>query len=173
MSSLPTVAMGLVIVFLDVGAAGHDWVADPLGWVLVLLGLAPLRQALPAYRALSAVAWVCLALSVVTWPPSSVAHLDASLGWLFSLPTLGFCFLLCGSLREVTWEAMAARLDVLRLVYAVAAVLPAGIFLAGWSWLTVPAAVLLVVANLVLVVSVWAAGEETQDEGPPRLARTS
>ena len=43
MAALQTVAMGLVLVFLDVQPSGWDWIPDPLGWVLVLLGLSGLK----------------------------------------------------------------------------------------------------------------------------------
>ena len=49
--------MGLVIVLLDRPRAGYDVLADPLGWLLVLVGLArcrcPRRGALQGLAALS------------------------------------------------------------------------------------------------------------------------
>jgi hypothetical protein len=168
MSSLQTVAMGLVIVFLDVGPSGYDWVADPLGWVLVLMGLSPLRDLVPNHRGLRVTAWVCLAVSALTWPPSSVAHLDEGLGWLFSLPTLAFCFLVCDAVMEVSPESPAARFRWLRNAFALSVVLPLLLFVAELGWLTVPTAVLVVLANVVLVLSLWAAGAEEESPVPGR-----
>ena len=92
--------MGLVIVFLDVGSGGWDWIADPFGWVLVLFGLAPLKERLPAHRGAVVSAWVCLVVSVIILPPDSVDTIDPTLGWLFSLPTIAFCFVLCDALDD-------------------------------------------------------------------------
>lgn len=172
MSSLPTAAMGLVIVFVDAGAGGWDWVADPVGWVLVLLGLAPAKDRLPAYAGLSGSAWVCLAVSVLTLPADSIDTIDPTLGWLFSLPTIAFCFLLCDSLADVTDGSLAFRFRWLRIVYAVVAVLPGLVFLGGLEWLTIPSAVVAVLANITLVLSVWAAGDEEDEEGAWRRERS-
>ena len=165
MSSLQTVGMGLVIVFLDVGPSGYDWIADPLGWILVLVGLSPLKELVPGYRGLSLTSWVCLAVSILIWPPTSVAHLDESLGWLFSLPTLAFCFLVCDSVMEVAEESLAVRLRWLRNAFALSGVLPLLIFLDGIEWLTIPTAVVVVLANITLVFTLWAAGDE-EEESP-------
>jgi hypothetical protein len=48
MAALQTVAMGLVLVFLDVQPSGWGWIPGPLGWVLVLLGLSGLKELLPS-----------------------------------------------------------------------------------------------------------------------------
>jgi hypothetical protein len=162
--SLQTVAMGLIIVFVDVGSGGWDWVTDPVGWVLVLLGLAPVKERLPAYPGVVISAWVCLVVSVLTLPPDSVDMIDPTLGWLFSLPTLAFCFLLCDSLADVTDGGLAVRLRLLRFVFILLAVLPGLVYLGGLEWLTIPAAVVAVVANVTLVLSSWSAGDEDEEE---------
>ena len=64
----------------------------------MLLGLAAVKDGSPAHRGLSVTAWVCLAVSVLIFPPDSVATIDDSLGWVFSLPTIACCFLLCDAL---------------------------------------------------------------------------
>src|SRR3712207_3953408 len=56
--------MGLVIVFLDVGSNGWDWVADPVGWVLVLMGLAPVKELLPGHGGAVAVGLVIVFVDV-------------------------------------------------------------------------------------------------------------
>ena len=173
MSSLQTVAMGLVIVFLDVGSGGWDWVADPVGWVLVLIGLTPVKERLPAYVGVAGAAWVCLAVSVLTLSPDSVDTIDPTLGWLFSLPTIAFCFLLCDSLADVTEESLATGFRWLRVVFVLVGSMPGLVYLAGLEWMTIPAAVAAVLANIVLVFSVWAAGDgdDEESERPVRPVR--
>lgn len=176
MKSLQTVAMGLVIVFVDAGSGGWDWVPDPLGWILVLLGLPPLKERLPAYPGVLGSAWVCLVVSVLTLAPDSVDTIAPALGWLFSVPTLAFCFLLCDSLADIVDGSLALRLKVLRFVFVVVGVLPGVVYLAGFEWLTIPAAVIAVLANITLVLSVWAAGDEDEEDGwklPDREKRAS
>ena len=177
MSSLQTVAMGLVIVFLDVGSGGWDWVADPFGWVLVLMGLAPVKERLPAYAGVAGSAWACLAVSVLTLPPDSVDTIAPTLGWLFSVPTIVFSFLLCDSLADVADDALATRFRWLRVVFVLVGVLPGLVYLGGLDWLTLPAAVAAVLANITLVLSVWAAGDGGDDEAevarPLRPERTT
>ena len=170
---LQTLALGLVIVFVDVSTP--DWVADPLGWILVLIALAAIREQLPDYRQVSLAGWTSLALSVVTWPPSSVAHLDGWLELLFSLPVLAFCFLLCDSLIDVTTPEHAARFRALCWTFALLVLAPVAIYGFEWDWLETPATIAGVAANLALVlvlvgasdedayVPVGAAGEDGED----------
>ena len=76
---LQTLALGLVIVFVDVSTP--DWVADPIGWVLVLVALAAVREQLPDYRQVSLAGWTSLALSVVTWPEGMRSRASQTLIW--------------------------------------------------------------------------------------------
>jgi hypothetical protein len=165
MGALQTVAMGLVIVFLDIGPSGWDWVADPIGWVLVLVGLAALKEILPNYRGLAITGWVCLGIAVLTWTPDSIAKLGDGFGWVFSLPTVAFCVLLCTASMAVVDEPLARRFDALRWALATAAALPLLVFGPGWGWLTIPSTVLVVLTNVVLVFTLWSAG----DEDPPAV----
>ena len=158
MKELQTVALGLVVVFLDVGSP--DWVADPLGWLLVLVGIAAVKERITDYGYLLVTGWVCLALSVVTWPPDSVPHLDDTVGFFFSLPTLAFCFLLSDSLTDVTRPDLATRFRVISWVYALVTVLPLLPLLVDWEWLGTPAQVLAIVVNVVLVISLFSASDE-------------
>ena len=169
MKELQTLALGLVIVFVDVSTP--DWVADPIGWVLVLVALAAVRDRLPDYRQVSLAGWTGLALSVVTWPESSVAHLDGWLELLFSLPVLAFCFLLCDSLRDITVPAQAGWFRLLCWVFAGLVLAPVAIYGLEWEWLATPATVLAVAANLALVLVLVSASDEdavlvTGDGGP-------
>ena len=163
MKELQTVALGLAIVFIDVG--DPDWVADPVGWLLVLVGIAAVKERLSDYGYLLVTAWVCLALSVVTWPPDSVPTLDETLGWMFSLPTLAFCFMLADSLIDATVPDLASRFRVLSWAYALVTVLPLFPLLLDWEWLATPAQVLVVLVHVVLVLSLFSASGD--DAVPP------
>ena len=158
MKELQTLALGLVIVFVDVSTP--DWVADPVGWVLVLVALAAVREQLPDYRQVSLAAWTSLALSVITWPGSSVAHLDGWLELLFSLPVLAFCFLLCDSLIDVTTPQHATRFRALCWTFALLVLAPVAIYGLEWDWLETPATIVGVVANLALVLALVGASDE-------------
>jgi hypothetical protein len=160
-----TIAMGLLLVILDVPPTGWDWVADPLGWVLVLLGLSAVRDDVPNHRGLSITAWVCLVVSVIIYPPGSVATLDDSLGWVFSVPTVVWCFLMCDALHDVADGGRRTTLLWLRNLFAAVAVLPLLVYLAGLDWLTVPTAVLAVGANVALLYLLWTT--ETAEEPEP------
>lgn len=106
--SLPLqwVAMGLIIVFLgplpdtDGRITAHDPLADPIGWLFVLVAVG--RLALEQRRLLAGTAAACLAISIPTWFPEVVnelADIDASLSWAVQdVPLLVFLTLLCRSL---------------------------------------------------------------------------
>jgi hypothetical protein len=160
-----TIAMGLLIVILDVPPTGWDWVADPFGWVLVLLGLSAVRDDVPNHSGLSITAWVCLVVSVLVYPPGSVATLDASLGWVFSVPTVVWCFLMCDALHDVAEGGRRTTLLWLRNLFAVVAFLPLLVYLAALDWLKVPTAVLAVGANVALLFLLWTT--ETAEEPTP------
>lgn len=155
---LQTLALGLIIVFVDVSTP--DWVADPVGWILVLIALSAVKERLPDYGQVSLAAWVSFALSVVTWPESSVAHLDGWLGLLFSMPVLAFCFLLCDSLRDVSVPDREARFRLLCWGYGLLVAAPVAIYGLDWSWLETPTAVLAVVANVALVLVLFGSSDE-------------
>ena len=165
---LQSVALGLTVVFVDVGSP--DWVADPLGWLLVLVGIAAVKDRLTDYGYLQLTGWVCLALSVVTWPPDAVPALDHTLGWLFSLPTLAFCFLLADSLTDVTEQGLSRRFRAISWLYALVTVLPLLPLLLDWERLSTPMQVVTVFAQVVLVISLVNACDEDavrSDEATP------
>jgi len=76
--------MGFVVLLLTAPLHGYDLLADPLGWLLVLGGVAHLPLD-PATRSrLRALALLALVVSVVTWPGPVVHWLqrtDDSLPW--------------------------------------------------------------------------------------------
>ena len=120
---LQSIAMGLVVVLVNATFSGYDAVADPLGWVLVLVGLLRLRGDLDGSRLLLGTAAVCFAVSVATFPPAVRDRLTDSGGWALSLPQLALSFLLCAALAPRAGD-LAGRFRSLRWVFAVLAVAP-------------------------------------------------
>jgi hypothetical protein len=168
---LQSVALGLIVVFVDVGSP--DWVPDPIGWILVLVGLAAVKDRLTDYGYLQVTGWVCLGLSVVTWPPEAVPALDETLGWLFSLPTLAFCFLLADSLTDVTEPGLARRFRLISWGYAVVTVLPLLPLALGWEWMSTPGLVVTIVVHVALVLSLYRACDEDALRSSPEPSSDS
>jgi hypothetical protein len=86
---LQAVALGLVIVVLTAPVRSFDLLPDPLGWLLVLAGVARLPWG--GRGALRTLTRVSLVVSVVVWMPSARDALnvtDDSLAWAASLPEL-------------------------------------------------------------------------------------
>jgi len=84
---LQAVAMGLVIVVLTASVGGYDVLPDPVGWVLVLIGLAQL----PVHQraTLQTLASVSLVVSVAVWFPGvrdALNVTDESLAWAAGIP---------------------------------------------------------------------------------------
>jgi hypothetical protein len=156
---LQKIAMGLVIVLVDALFGGYDAVPDPLGWALVIAGVIALRTQITDGAALLPVAWICLLVSVATYPPQVSDGLDESGGWALSLPQLAFCFLLCTALAPVTgW--LSGRFGFLRWVFAVLAAGPVLVFGGGADVLRDPLAFLIVGANVYLVYLLFQASRE-------------
>ena len=105
MRPLQSIGLGLVLVVLDasVGDPGLDLVPDPLGWVLVLLGVRRLPARVGHRSLLLGLAAVAGLVSLVLWVPplaGQVRGLDESLRWVLDLPTPGFVLLLALALRR-------------------------------------------------------------------------
>lgn len=100
---LVSIALGLVVVLASVPTAGgYDVLADPLGWALVVAGVAGLtgsrRRGL-----LIALAVVAGAVSVVLWLPEvreQVVSADPAVTWSINLPQVAFIALLLWDLRD-------------------------------------------------------------------------
>ena len=107
--------MGYVIIALFARQGGYDLLPDPLGWVLVLLGVRRLPD--PIDRAtLSYVGALALLVSVPLWFPDvldAIAREDASLAWAANLPALGFAALL---FRQLSRAAQAAGAPTAQMV---------------------------------------------------------
>jgi hypothetical protein len=108
MRPLQSVAMGLLVVALTARLHGYDALPDPVGWVLVLLGLHRLELS----RVLAGLATVALVVSVVLWwPPAQdgLLALHPSLWWVATLPQLATCALLCRALGVRALRAADGR----------------------------------------------------------------
>jgi hypothetical protein len=146
---LQKVAMGLVIVLVDALFGGYDGVPDPLGWVLVLAGLLPVRD-LRGIPGLVGTAVVCLLVSLTTYPPQVADRLSDPGGWALSLPQLVFAFLLCTALLPHV-GAIAGRFRLLRWLFVVVAVGPVLVLGGGVEVLREPLAFLVVAAQVYLI----------------------
>ena len=129
--------MGLVFIALLVSVGGrYDVIPDPVGWLLILLGLGQLPAALPHRPALSALGFVALLLSVVLWFPGAregLEEADTSLLWAASLPQLAFIALLCGALAGLADGPAVRWLRTASVLTVVAAALPVVVLGAGQS----------------------------------------
>jgi len=167
MRPLQSIAMGLVIVALSAPlAGGYDALPDPLGWLLVILGVRGLPPDLPRRDTVFTLAWLATAASVPLWFPgvSDAAYAThPSLGWALNLPQLGFAALLCHSLAACAVAAEDRKAGSwLRLAMAgfvAAAVLPVVVFGAGVASLEVAAYVgaTLVLITLILLLFAYSA----------------
>jgi hypothetical protein len=137
---LQAVAMGLVVVLLTVPVHRYDVLADPLGWVLVLVGLASLP--VPQRRTLQWWAGISLAVSVVVWVPAARDALnvtDLALAWAAGLPELVTVIVLAHALAQAAWgagdETARRWLLTARMLLVVTALLPAVVLGGGFdSW---------------------------------------
>jgi hypothetical protein len=167
MRPLQSIAMGLVIVALRAQlAGGYDALPDPLGWLLVIVGVRGLPADLPRRDAVVTMAWLAAAVSVPLWFPafSDAAYaIDPSLGWALNLPQLGFAALLCHSLATgavaVEDNGAASWLRLAMAGFVVAAVLPVIVFGAGVGSLEITAYVgaTLVLLTLICLLFVYSA----------------
>lgn len=91
--------MGLLLVVLDapVGSAGLDVFANPVGWLLVVIGVRGLPERIGHRSLLLGLAVVAGLVSAALWVPGPVAALqdvDASLLWVLDLPPAAFVLVL-------------------------------------------------------------------------------
>jgi hypothetical protein len=137
-SPLQKVAMGMVIVVAYAYFPAHpspswaryDALPDPLGWLLVLLGMVALVRFDGAF---STTRWLAVAAGLVSlpmWVPQLNHRLEPSGEWFSSLPQIAFCLLLA---REIGMRAaaqtprdayVAKRFGLLVWGFALVAVLP-------------------------------------------------
>lgn len=158
MRPLQSIAMGLVVIVLDT-LGRVDALPDPLGWVLVLLGVRGLPRDLPHRGPLLVLALLAGAVSIPLWLPGLADRLydtHPSLLWAANLPQLGFAGVLCLGLAKQAATAgdtsAAAWARTTLTGVAVVAVLPVLVFGGGVASLEVPA---YLGASLVLLLLIW------------------
>jgi hypothetical protein len=180
MRPLQWIAMGLVIVALRTEFGGYDALADPVGWLLVLVGSQRLPLAGEQKRWLLLVAAAAGAVGIALWIPGvgdAIDEVHASLLWVANLPQVGFAALLAHCLLGRAYEAgdtrAAAWLKFLRVGFVAVALLPVLVFGAGVDALELPTYLLATVLLLALIflLFAWAgrpwAGEPPTRRGPP------
>ncbi len=135
--------MGLVIVLLTATIHGYDVLADPFGWLLVLVGLAglPVRQ----QDTLRTLAVLRLLVSVVVWFPGARDALnvtDDSLAWAASIPRSSTVIVLAQALAQAAGSAGDADarrwLQTARTLFVVVLVLPPVVLGGGLDSLVTP-----------------------------------
>ena len=162
MKPLQSVAMGLVIVVLSARFQGYDALPDPVGWLLVLVGVTALPAELPHRAHLLAFAGLAGAVAVVVWFPGVTDRLysgdtesTASLGWVVNLPQVAFSALLCHDLAgraAAAGDGSAARwLGLTRSALILVGLMPVLVFGAGLAAFEVTSYVAAAVVALVLI----------------------
>lgn len=98
MAPLQAMAMGLILIALD-SQSRFDLFPDPLGWLLVLWGVAKL--ALPERATLLTATGVALATSAALFIPvveEAIGDAGLAMIWAAQLPDLAFVVVLCRAL---------------------------------------------------------------------------
>ncbi len=186
MKPLQAIGLGVLVLALTAKVGGYDIYADPVGWLLILAGMAgfgQLEPPLPRRSLLLNLALVGLVVSAVIWLPDVDAWLrdaEPALAWAANLPKFGFLALLCHCLAEAAEASADAKTDLKGRVAALwlrtaetvlvfVMVAPILVLGAGWSSLstaagTAAALVLLMVMLLAFVYAYrpWAIGPEPQ-----------
>ncbi len=116
MKPFQSVAAGWVFLLLVAQVGDYDLYADPIGWLLVLLGVRRLPASFPLRDALLWVGWLAAVVSVALWFPQVGGRLadgEPALAWAANLPQFGWLALLCrasavaaagaGDVRAATW----------------------------------------------------------------------
>lgn len=176
MKPLQAIGMGLVVIALEARFGDWDASADPLGWLLVLLGLRTLRPG-----SLRTTLWylgtLATLVSTVVWFPAAASRLDdadPALVWAADLPALGFLAVLCHVLAVAAGEARdrfaAGWLRVAEGVLAFGIVAPVAYFGGGWTSLRglgdlgLLVQLLLIVLCFVYAGRAWAGGASAPSE---------
>ena len=144
----------------------YDGLPNPVGWLLVLWGIAALPASFPRQRPLLVGSLLSFAVSVPLWLPSVQEQTLAApeLGWVASLPQGVTLVLLCLALIEApdeagltaplpegrTYPVFGLRTTAIALGAALAA--PPMIFGAGLEWAALPAGA---ASGLGLLYLIW------------------
>jgi hypothetical protein len=172
MSPLQKIAMGLVIVLVPANFPHdphpawqfYDALPDPIGWLLVLLGVRALRDHLDV-DVVRWLGWVALVVSVPLWFPQ-VNHLlvpeynhsiEVSFQWFLFLPQTVFSLALArtigraAELQQPRDTFVAGRFGVLTWAFAAVIVLPVVAYGGGVDGLESPALIGIGLVNVVFV----------------------
>jgi hypothetical protein len=180
MKPLQAIAMGLVVLALGPTEPAFDPLPDPLGWLLVLVGLRglpPSTELRPTLWTLGALATV---VSVPLWFPAVLEALEdgeEAVAWAANLPELVFFTVLSLALARAATEAgdrtAAAWWSTLVLVWGAVAALPVLVFGGGLDGLSAVAGALVVAAPVLSIVLLFVhagrgwAGAPASDGAPP------
>lgn len=163
---LQAIAMGIVVLLLGPVTITWDPLPNPLGWVLVLVGVRALPAAFPLRTPMLWLGLLAALVSVPLWVPDvlrAIDDADDSLGWAANLPQFGFYLLLCLALAaaagdarervpETWWRSLAA--GCVGII-----VLPVLIFGGGLEGLRdVAASIVQLVPTLMIVVLFYYSG---------------
>lgn len=179
--------MGVVVLILVAPVGGFDLLADPLGWLLVLLGIRSLPSGLPLRELVLALTGLALLVSVPLWTPavvSAVAEADESLAWAVDLPRFAALGVLSLALARAAGAARDAGAQLWwRLVvvgFVVVTALPVLVFGGGLTGLDDVAGVAVAVVPLLVVVlgfahsaRGWAGGPAADPDAPRPPAGSS
>lgn len=164
MRPLQAIGAGLTLVVLDVSFAdpGWDLVPDPVGWLLVLLGVRRLPERIGRRRLLLPLAVVSGMVSLALWVPplgERVLGLHASLRWALDLTTPAFVLVLALAMSAAAPGADTSARTWWRVVLVgtvATMLLPPVVYGAGAVALTVVAAVVAVASVVTCVVLCFA-----------------
>jgi hypothetical protein len=172
MSPLQRIAMGLVIVLVPANFPHdphpawefYDALPDPIGWLLVIVGVRALREHLDV-DVVSWLAWVAFAVSVPLWFPQ-LNHLlvpeyndsiDVSFQWFLFLPQTAFSVALARTVGRSAEQQVprdrfvAGRYGVLTWAFLALIVLPTIAYGAGVEALEQPTLIGIGLVNAVFV----------------------
>ena len=181
MKPLQAIALGLVLLALgptDADPGTFDPLPDPLGWVLVLIGLYGVGGSLehrrvPVLRVLGVLA---LGLSIALVVPDVARWFadDPSLGWSADVPRFAFFALLCHELSQSALRAKhtagASTFSISGLVLLFVLAAPPLAFGAGWEAVGPAGEVAAQVVQIALVVLCFVFAGQEWAGAPPRVA---
>ena len=184
--------MGLVIVlapgYFEIAGQPYDFLADWLGWMLVIAGMRMLREHLDVDIAYW-LAWVALVVSLVFWFPQitdllpqvdePVKGVDPSVAWFISLPQAAFSLFLVKAIGQAGIEQtprdtfVAGRFGVLSWAFIGSIALPPVAYAAAENLIR-PTLIGIGLINVALIYYLfrvhrrtWLGGPVENDEGRP------
>lgn len=181
MRPLLAIALGLVVVGLYAKAGSVDLLVDPVGWLLVLVGVRVLADRVdlgfrPWLWLLGGSALVASGVLTVPAARAWLEDADPALGWAVDLPALAFCGLLCHALAGLATAAgrtgAAAWAEWTAIGFAVTALAPVVVIGGDLDGLRDPAGLVTGVAQLSLFLLCLACSGRAW-AGAPQVAGSS